>query len=221
MAFRRILQCAAGALVLAAPAAFADTGSLYVKAGTLGVGAGYAIPIGDSFAARIGANVFRVSTDHSYDGNAYSAKVKFGSGELLGDWYFTDGFRLTIGALYNRNRLDLDAKLGPGGTYQVNGVEYPINSASAVVDLGHRRITPYTGVGYSTKPSLAAGLGFYADVGAMYQKPRSTISVDANPAILNDPTFQADKAQAESDLSDSVSHAKVYPVISVGMIYGF
>ncbi|CAN5319770.1 hypothetical protein BH09PSE6_BH09PSE6_23320 [soil metagenome] len=221
IAIRPLIRLSACAALLCAGAAHAQVGSLYVKAGTLGAGVGYAVPIGDSFAARIGANVLRVSHDDTYKDNDYKGKAKFESLDLLGDWYLTDGFRLTAGALYNRNRLKADADLGPGGTYEVNGVAYPIDSASAKIELGRKKFTPYVGIGYSTKPQLKAGLGFYADLGVTFQNPKSSIDVQANPLILNDPTFQANLAEAEHDLQHEANKLKVYPVVSAGVVYGF
>jgi hypothetical protein len=151
-----------------------------------------------------------------------SANLKFSSIEALADLYVAGGFRITGGAIYSANKLDLSAKLGAGGSFTMNDVTYSgVDSASATVDLGRKRIAPYFGIGYSSRPNGSAGLGFYFDVGIVHQSPEASINVVADPAVTGDPTFQANKAQEEVKLRDAVSSASNWPVLMFGMSYTF
>jgi hypothetical protein len=194
---------------------------LFLKGGTLGVGLGLSASVSESFGARLAFNTFNYSTDKTYNSNNYTGDLKFQSFELLGDYYLSEGWRVSAGGIYNANKVQLRLKPGPGSTYSLNGIAYPITSASAEVRLGDNKLTPYVGLGYSSKPSSGSGLGFYMDLGATFQSPQSSISVVADPLILGDATFQANKLAEEKKLKDEVSKAKTYPVLSLGMTYTF
>jgi len=214
--------CVAAALAAVSSAALADGNQLYVRGGSMGVGLGYATALTDNINARIGFNYFDYSRDHTYESNRYSANLKFSSIEALADLYVAGGFRITGGAIYSANKLDLSAKLGAGGSFTMNDVTYSgVDSASATVDLGRKRIAPYFGIGYSSRPNGSAGLGFYFDVGIVHQSPEASINVVADPAVTGDPTFQANKAQEEVKLRDAVSSASNWPVLMFGMSYTF
>jgi hypothetical protein len=201
--------------------AAADSPQLFLKGGTLGVGLGLSTSISNSFGARFAFNNLNYSADKTYSGNSYTGNLKLQSFEVLGDYYLSQGWRLSAGGMYNANKVQLRLNPGPGSTYSLNGVAYPITSASAEVKLGDNKVTPYVGLGYSSKPGSSGGLGFYFDLGATFQSPKSTITVVANPLILNDPTFQANKAAEEKKLQDDVAKAKTYPVLSLGLTYSF
>ena len=214
--------CLAAALAAISTAALADGNQMYVRGGTMGVGVGYATALSERINARVGFNYFDYSRDQTYDDNRYGADLKFSSIEALADVYLAGGFRLTGGAIYSANKVDLTARLGPGGSFTLNGNTYVgINSASAVVDLGRKRVAPYIGIGYSSRPNGGSGFGFYFDAGIVHQSPQATISIDADPLVTSDPTFQANKAQEEGKLRDSVSSASNWPVVMVGMSYTF
>lgn len=220
MAFKH--ACVAAALAALANVACADGSQIYVRGGTMGVGVGYATALTERVNARFGFNYFDYSRDQTYDANRYGADLKFSSLEALADVYLSGGFRLTGGAIYSANKVDLTARLGAGGSFTLNGTTYSgINSASAVVDLGRKRVAPYIGIGYSSRPNGSPGLGFHFDAGIVHQSPQATISIDANPAVTSDPTFLANKAQEEAKLRDSVSSASNWPVVMVGMSYTF
>jgi len=214
--------CLAAVLAALSTAAFADGNQLYVRGGTMGVGVGYATALSERINARVGFSYFDYSRDQTYDANRYGADLKFSSIEALADVYLAGGFRVTGGAIYSANKVDLTARLGAGGSFTLNGTTYSgINSASAVVDLGRKRVAPYIGIGYSSRPNGSAGLGFYFDAGVVHQSPQASISIDANPAVTSDPSYQANKAQEEAKLRDAVSSTSNWPVVMVGMSYTF
>ncbi len=214
--------CLAAALAAAATAAQADGNQMYIRGGSMGVGLGYSTMVTERIAARVGANYFNYSRDDTYESNRYSADLKFSSIEALADVYVAGGFRISGGAIYSANKLDLTAQLGAGGTFTMNGVTYSgINAASAQVDLGRKKVAPYIGIGYSSRPNEGKGLGFHFDVGIVHQNPQASITIDADPVVTGDPTFQANKAQEEAKLRDSVSSASNWPVLMFGMSYTF
>jgi hypothetical protein len=114
-------------------------------------------------------------------------------------------------------------------TLNLNGQTYAIQSADAQIDLGRSRTTPYIGMGFSSKPRAGGGLGFHFDVGLLKQDPTATINVVLDPATqaqLNaspslNATYLANKAQEEQKLRDSISGARNWPVVNLGLTYAF
>jgi len=218
--FRPLAAIAALGLLLAAPAG-AEGLSLNADVGTLGAGVGLGYAVTDRVGLRASVNGLDVNRSYDSGGNRYDAALKLLSFDLLADWYFTEGFRLTGGALYNRNRADLRLLPGPGSSISLNGTDYPVAGARGQVDLGRKRLTPYVGIGWSSQPPGHAGLGFHADVGVVFQQPTVSIDVDAPAALLNDPAFQANRRAEEERLRDDLRFARTWPVISIGLNWGF
>lgn len=212
-----LLALAAATLM---PPAFAQVAP-YAKVGTLGLGVGLTLPVTDRLALRAGYNGLRFDRDEEFDGNTYEAEVKFDSVELLADWHFTQGWRITGGGIYNRNRADLAADAAALQSFELGGNEYAVRSARAEVELGRKRVSPYLGLGYSQHPRAAGGFGFHFDAGVMYQDPVARLTVDASPTLLADPRFQADLAAEQRRINDEARNLRWWPVISVGVTYAF
>ena len=215
------------ALSLAPVAARAEGVQLTTDVGTLGLGAGLGTMFTDSIGARVGFNTFRYSRNGTYSNNDYTGKLKFSSLDVLADWYVIGNFRLTAGLVRNGNKVALEAT-NPNKRLNLNGQTYGFESADAQIDLGRGRISPYFGLGFGSKPRAGGGLGFHFDVGLLKQDPTATINLvpDATTQLLlNDPqvnaTYQANKAQEEQKLRDSISGARNWPVVNLGVTYAF
>ena len=76
-------------------------------------------------------------------------------------------------------------------------------------------ITPYLGLGYSTKPKDAKGFGFVFDLGVMLQKPTATLAATGVGVTQADIDAQLVKVQ------DAIDKLKVFPVFGIGVSYSF
>lgn len=201
------------ALVLSAlpMAAFAgDAGVIYTQLSTNGLGLGYAKSIGDDFAVRGQLNKY----DYSYSGDvgdfgagsSLDVNLKLSSVQLLGDWYPTaGGWRLSGGLVFNDNKVTL------AGVGNVNGKPATV---AGEVKLSNS-VSPYLGVGYSTRPKDAKGFGFNFDLGVMFQDP--TVSLIASGVGVT----QADIDAQKQKVIDAVDQLKNMPVLGVGISYAF
>jgi len=211
------------ALFLAVPfSALADSAGakvdIDVHASTLGLGAGFAIPISDNFAGRVNLNKYTYTTSFTSDSINYDASIKLESIGLLADWHLFSGVtHLTAGAIYNNNEFNMTAT--PVGNYVFNGVSYPastVGTASASVTFN--KVAPYLGLGWSGRASKT-GFSFKSDIGVMYQgSPKAKLTA-TNP--LGNAQLAADVAAAEAKMNTDLESYKLWPVISVGLGYAF
>ena len=201
----------ATALPLAAWAG--DNGVVYTQLSTNGLGLGYGASIDKDWAMRGQFNYFK----QSYSGNvgdfganaSLDVKVDWNTLQVLGDWYpTTTGFRLTGGLVLNNNKITLSGigKVGNTDNATVNG-EIKMSDS----------ISPYLGVGYSTRPKLAKGFGFNLDVGVMMQNPTVSLTATANGAAVS----QADINTQTALIQDALSPLKAMPVVGLGISYAF
>ena len=210
-------------LLLASLSARADT-SIGLNVGTLGVGIELAHALSENLGVRIGASGLRHDTTDSYESVDYDARFKLATGRLLIDWFpFANHFRVSAGAMYNGNELNLDGKPSGSATYTINGNTYPasqVGSLNGKVDF--RKTAPYVGLGYG-RP-LGKGFTLIADAGVLFQgSPRSSLNVTC-AAPTPAPTcaqIQSDVATERGRLDDDVSKYRTYPVLSIGLALRF
>jgi hypothetical protein len=198
--------------------------ALSVKAGTLGAGLELTTSILDNVNARVGVNGFKYSTSGSKSNIDYDIDLKLLTVSLLLDYspFEASQFRLTGGAMYNGNKLDMTGNPAVSGTFNFNGTTYTttdVSSVDATVDFN--KFAPYLGIGWGNAVK-SAGWNFVADLGVMFQgNPDSSISVNttltgtAKTALLNN------VAAEQSKLDDDLDGFKYYPVASIGVSYRF
>ena len=198
-----------GALPLAAMAG--DMGTVYTELSTNGLGLGYAKSVSEDWAVRGQINALPKQTftgDVGDFGSTSNLKIEIDwtSVQLMGDWYpSTGGFRLTGGVVVNNNKITIS------GTGNVNNKPATINSEIKMSD----GITPYLGLGYSTKPKDAKGFGFVFDLGVMMQKPTATLAATGAGVTQADIDAQLVKVQ------DAIDKLKLFPVFGIGVSYSF
>ena len=217
------IQVSAVLVMILSPSCFADT-SLGLRAGTLGGGIELAHAFTEKLGFRVAANGLNYSTTDTYESVDYDAKLKLATGQLLFDWFpFSNNFRLSAGAAYNGNKLTLDGKPAPGGTFTFNGNTYSSSDIGAVKGkVDFREAAPYVGLGYG-RP-IGKGLSLTADVGVLFQgSPRTTLTATCGAATpaLTCSQIQSDLAAEQARLDDDVHKYQYYPVLSIGFAYVF
>ena len=232
------------AAAVASPALAEETNGWRVGAhgGTAGVGASAAWDFHDKLAVRAIANRFNYDRKETVSGKRYKGKLELANFGLLLDWHpFDNGFRVSGGAILNRNELSArttgdDLKLGD------SPIEYE-GAINANVDF--RNFAPYLGVGYDGGRG-EKGFSFFAEAGAMFQgKARLTgkgsvmavgqqcsftisrkgdadLSSPTCAALVNQRrTLPIDIKREHEKLNDKLKNFKVYPVVALGVIYRF
>jgi hypothetical protein len=222
------LRQAAGAVAATALLGLAhgaQAQALAAKVGTTGLGAEFSYGITSMFAVRGGYNGGSVSRTLDESDIRYDAAVDFSSILLTADLHpFASGFRLSAGAMINNNKAEA---LGQpqGGTIIINGVPYPAVAVGSVIGtVEFDRFSPYVGIGWGAAPKGGKGLFFAADLGAVFQTPKSTLVGTCGPILPANicAQLQSDLRAEEVEFQDALdSSLKVYPVITVGIGYRF
>jgi hypothetical protein len=197
--------------------------ALGLKAGTLGIGLELTMEAMKNVNIRFGGNYFKISTEVEVEDNDYDLDLKLNSYTALADWYVTDGsFRVTAGAFINENGLKGAAL--PSNTYEIGDTVYTANEVGTLTaNVDFATVAPYLGIGWGNPLADDSDLTFMADLGIVFAgKPRLDI-MSTGGTLSNDPTLEANIAQAEQDFrdTDEISLLRFYPVISIGLNYRF
>lgn len=206
---KKIAQLALVLGTLPAAALAGDVGTVYTQLGTNGLGLGYAASVSDDWAVRGQYNTMKQSFSGDVgdfgSGSSLDVKIDFNSLQLVGDWYpMGEGFRVSGGVVFNNNKITVN------GTGNVDGTNGTVNAEIKMSD----GVAPYLGIGYSTKPKVAKGLGFNFDLGVMVQNPKATLTATGGPT----PTQIANE---QAQMQDAVDKLKYMPVLALGISYSF
>jgi hypothetical protein len=214
--------------ILVAIAALSSAGSasafgVGVKAGTTGLGADLGFDLVPTLSARVGYSYLSFSTTIDDTDVKYDAKPKLSNGNLFLDWSPLGPFRITGGVIFNDNKVSVTGTPS-GGTYTLNGTVYSasdIGSLTGTIKSGNQA-APYLGIGYGNV--AGAGVNFYFDLGVMFQgSPKASLTATCGPSL---PVAQCSQLQTnvvaeQTDLQNSVTRFKYYPVASIGVTIGF
>ena len=211
---KTIAQIALVLSVLPLAAMADEAGTIYTQISSNGLGLGYAKSVGDDFAVRGQINSYEYSFSGDvgdFGANATKdVKLSLNSVQVLGDWYPGAGsWRLSGGLVFNDNKVTLKATNATVGT--VTGA-----SASAEVKLSNS-VSPYLGVGFSTRPKNAKGFGFNFDLGVMFQDPTVTLTATLPGSTVPQGDIDAQKKK----MQDAVDQLKNMPVLGLGVSYAF
>ncbi len=194
------------------------------KIGTLGAGADLSLQVASSLNARLGIQGLSYDTDETESGIDYNADLKLFSGLVTADWFpFSNGFRLSPGLVANGNELDLNGRPEAGRTYEINGIPYTVDDVGSLNgNVDFNSLAPYLGIGWGNPFGAEGNWSFSCDLGVVFQgSPNVTLTATGNPAVINNPDFQANLEAERRDLEDDLEPFKYYPVVSIGITYRF
>ena len=194
--------------------------SIGARLSTLGFGAEAGVKVLDRAGVRVGLNALSLSVDAEEEGNDYEFDIGLLTQSLLADFYFSRiGFRATAGVFANRNEVDMTAESQDG--FELGDTVYPPDQVGTVAGgIDFDDINPYVGLGIDTSFGRDRGLGFVAELGALFQgSPKLTLSADG--PIASDPGFQAELESERESIEDDMSAYSVYPVVALGISYRF
>ncbi len=182
-----------------------------VRAGLLGAGVEVAKSINENIAVRLGVNSFSQSADQDIDGTRYDAEMDFSSTALMVDWFpFAGSFHLTAGYLSSANELSGSATPAVGtdiGGYTTVGGE----KMTTTVELGSG---PYFGLGWGNVPAKGFGISLEAGVVQMG-------TPDVSLTVTGTPVPQSNIDQEVDNMTKDLDGFELYPVVALGVSYGF
>jgi hypothetical protein len=193
------------------------------RVGTLGIGADVTKSFTSQIDGRLGFNFGNVGFNRTDSGINYDSTLNLSSFHLFGDYYPFGGgsFRVTGGLVAQNNKFSVTSKPAANGSYTINNTQYSANDVGSLTGEFKyaNSIAPYLGIGFG-KPA-SEGLGFNADLGVMFTgAPKVSLNA-SNPTFNNDPTTRAQIDNQVRQTENDLKGFSVYPVLSVGISYGF
>ena len=190
-----------------------------LKAGTTGAGIDITKSILPNLNLRAGYNRFDYNADFTEGGVDYNGDLTLENVPILLDWHlFSGGFRLSAGAYYNNNNLDLESRANTSVTIG-NTVFTPaqLGTLNGDVDFGNP-VVPYLGIGWGNAVGKGNRWGISLDIGVFYQgEPDVTLTQSGGLVAVS----AADLALEEKQLEDELDDFKFYPVATLGLHYRF
>jgi hypothetical protein len=193
------------------------------KVGTLGFGIDASKSFTPQINGRLGVNFGNIGFNRTDSGINYDSQLKLSSVQIFGDYYpfSSSSFRLTGGLVAQNNRVAVTGQPSSNGTYTIAGNQYTASSVgtlSGEYAYGNS-IAPYVGIGIGK--STNEGLGFNADLGVMFTGSPKVSLTASNPTFNNNATTRAQLDTQARQTENDLRGFNVYPVLSVGVSYGF
>lgn len=215
---KRALYVAAAAAALGSTGVQAAENAVYGGFGTTGFVLGYSRAFSDQFGGRIEADAFHYSRSFDTDNANYDGKLDFKAAGAFADYYpWRNNWRLSAGLFAGDNNAE-----GHGTpkntTYTSNGVSYTLDGQRLDFKAELPSVRPYLGFGYGSPHRPNGGLGFFADVGVTYGRPDVTLT---STVPLPTPDAQARLDDERNELQDKADKLTWFPVVRLGLSYGF
>jgi hypothetical protein len=212
--FVATLTVAACAAFVAAPA---TAGEVFAGLGTTGVELGYATRLAPGTGLHVDGEFLSLKRKFDDNGATYDTKLKFAALGLYGDLFLGESFRFTGGAVIGSRKVE-GTGVSSGGTITINGTSYVVAAGETVtVDAKFPSVSPYLGLGFG-HARASEGLGFYFDAGAVFGKPKVKLTPSAT---LLAQAGQANVDAEQAKLQEKMNKLRAYPVIKLGLTYGF
>lgn len=193
------------------------------RIGTLGIGVDVAKSFTSQLNGRLGFNFGNLNINRTDSGIDYNSQLNLSSVQLFGDYYpfGSSNFRVTGGLVAQNNRFSVTGKPSGSGTYTIDGNQYlasDIGTLSGEYKYGNS-IAPYLGIGIGNTAN--EGFGFNADLGVMFTgSPKVSLNA-SNPTFNNTPITRTQLDNQARQTENDLRGFSVYPVLSIGLSYGF
>ncbi len=187
-----------------------------LRAGTLGIGAEASLLVLPHLGIRGGANFFSHSFTRTESDVTFDATLAFKGVTGLVDLYPSahGSFHFTGGVITAPAKVTGSGQ-PTGGTYTFNDHDYTAAEVGTVTGKATwPGLSPYAGIGWGS--ARGSGIGFVLDLGVAIGKP--TIDLAATSAVPGSTLAQDVEAERVKIQDDVDKYAKVYPVLSLGLV---
>lgn len=219
---KSVVTSAKPSVVMAAPPQATEKSAgglgLTLKAGTLGSGLEATVGVNDYLGFRFGVNMMSAGSSMERDEGTIKTDMDWLSYSALVDLHvFGGGFRVSGGALINKNKFKMNADLTESVT--LDDQDYYLSDLSGQVTFNE--LAPYVGIGYGNAVGADGRWHFACDFGVMFQgEPKVEASATASDPALQSAVNDALNREV-AKIQDDASVFQFYPVISVGVSYRF
>ena len=198
----------------------ANSFSLGVKGGTLGLGAEATYRVNSYFSVVGSVNGFRLggvslnSKLVAFDGHVRLLTA----GGSIGIHPLENGFKILAGLFYNGNQFEGTSTLKQDIT--LHGITYRrAQVRQDKIKIGFRQVSPYLGLGFEAPFYACSSWSFTGEVGVLFQgsaKAKNKKSqTSGNPSVVDD------YIKKEAHKAATKPLIQYYPVIAIGVKYSF
>ena len=216
----RTLSLAAALAFLATPLAAQADFSAAARFGTLGIGVEASARSGH-LGLRAGANFFSWTFRHRASSVSFTADLDFVGKSAVLDYYpsKTGKFHLSGGVMSAPVEINGVGKPNFSGNYVLNGRAYSAATVGTVTgEALWPDLLPYFGLGLGG-PGKGNPVALILDLGVAIGSPTFAMSASgATPGSQLQQDIDAEAAEIQDELD---KYAKVYPVLSLGVIVRF
>jgi hypothetical protein len=193
------------------------------RVSTLGIGVDVAKSVTPQVNGRLGFNFGNIGTNRTDSGINYDAQLNLSSVQLVGDYYpfNSSGFRVTGGLIAQSNKFSVTSKPSGNGSYVIDNIPRQVSEVGSLTGeyTYSNSIAPYVGIGIGK--STNDGFGFNADLGVMFAgSPKVSLNA-SNQIFNNNPITRAQIDNQARQTENDLKGFNLYPVLSIGLSYGF
>lgn len=202
--------------------------TLGAEAGTTGLGGSFSWRFTDHFGARAGMSYFSFSDNNKdIEGISYNTDMQLMSEPLALDIYpwKTKSFRITVGVLFNQNKLEGSTDALPGETF-VNigdsGISYDIGALGNLnLDVEQMPVCPYIAIGMNFYLDKAKHWSIGGEIGVAYTGSPDVTLTTGSGAESTNPGLQQDLNTEAKQIENWAEKLEFYPIIKASVNYSF
>jgi hypothetical protein len=209
-------------ILLAAQPAAAGSVSAGAAASTLGFGAEAGYRFGPRIGVRVAGYTYDYDNDGVREGVDYDYTLELGAIGAYVDWHPLGGaLRISAGWFANDTGISATGRPQAGGNYDIGGTTFTsadVGTLSGSLDM--ESSAPYLGAGWQFGGG-DGGLSFSVDVGVLFQDPGPVRLTSTGGSLSGSPSLNAALAQETAELQNDVDDLDLYPVVTLGVQWGF
>lgn len=210
-------------MIVAAALAVAGSGSVAAQGisatarfGTLGLGVDGSLGLGPRLAVRAGVGFQPWEPTREIEDIDFELNLPSPAWMAALDLYVAGPLRVSGGLVAFGSDIEVTGRLT--GNVEIGNDTYSpqeVGTLTGVFDT--RDVAPWAGVGLGKR---GLGLGFSMDLGVVFAG-EPAVSLSADGPLAGQPSFQANLAREEQNIQEDASLVKWYPVLSLGLTFGF
>lgn len=212
-----VLACSIGTIAAISGPVYASGVAFGLKASSQGLGVELTGSLAERLNIRAGAHYFKFGQKLSKGGNEYDFDLKLKSFSALADWHvFGGAFRITGGAVLDKNNLDGDAITSNG--FNIGDMVFTSEEVGILTGNVHfREVSPYLGIGWGNPVAKDSGWTFMVDLGVMFAGTAKVDLSSVGGTLSDQPLFLTELRKEEDNVRGELNNFKYYPVISLGL----
>jgi hypothetical protein len=185
---------------------------------TLGIGADVGVGLHPRVTVRAGASYIPYKPSVTVSETEWELSLPEMSYTGMVDLYLIGGLRVSGGFRYKTTEVEAIGNYT--GTVNIGDQIYTGDEVGTLSGaIVTKDFSPYAGIGFGNVAKR--GLGFILDLGvAFHGSPGVTLTSEGG-TLSGDPLLQAELEKEAANFEDDISWAKVYPVVTVGLSFGF